>query len=101
LFSCTEKQEMDKNNILHEQQFINAMANIELAQAYLKLKTAEKDTLLKNYNVFNPIFDSLNITKAQYNTTLNYYLNQPKKMEYITNKVINLLSEKQAKLLKK
>jgi hypothetical protein len=94
--SCNNEQEINQN-VLSQDQMVEVITEIELTQAFVKLKSASRDTLFDQKQVFNNKLKELNISQEQFNNSLNYYCKQPKVLEGIYVKVINNLSEKQEK----
>lgn len=98
-FSC-QQDNKTPSTIIAENEMVEIIAQLEIAQAHLKIKSASLDNayIKSNYQQanFEPIFKKYSITEKEFNNSLKYYAAQPKKMEAIYTKVIVILSEKQA-----
>lgn len=93
--SCNNKEELPKD-ILPQEDLINVIAEVEMAQALIKLKFNTTDTIINQKAIFEDVFIEMNTTEEQFNKSLNYYSQQPKILLEIYEKVIIKLSKQQA-----
>ncbi len=79
---------------------VEIITQLEITQAYFKIKSSAEDSLLfaNNYQeqIFDTIFKQHHISYEVFNGSLMYYSSEPKKMEEIYSKVLVSLSEQQA-----
>lgn len=99
VYSCKQKTQISLN-ILDEDKMVEIITQLEITQAYFKIKSSAEDSLFfaNNYQeqVFDTIFKQHNLSYETFNNSLNYYTTKPKKIEEIYSKVIVSLSEQQA-----
>lgn len=95
LSSCSNKEELPKD-VLPQEDLVNIIVEVEMAQALLKLKFNTTDTIINQKEIFDDVFNKMNTTKEQFNASLNYYCQTPKELEVVYERVIVKLSEKQA-----
>lgn len=82
--------------MLNKEQMVEIIVAVEINQAIYKLKFAQNDSI--DYNqLITHMFEQLNTTQEQLNTSLAYYAEHPKTMEGIYNQAIIQLTQKQAK----
>lgn len=98
-YSCKQKTQIPPN-ILDEDKMVELITQLEITQAYFKIKSIGEDSLLfaNNYQeqLFDTIFSQHNISYEEFNSSLMYYSSEPKKIEEIYSKVLISLSEQQA-----
>lgn len=94
--ACTQQQERPKD-VLDKEQMIDVIADIELAQALIKLRFANPDTVVNRQELYEQVYENYNITEDQFNASLTHYCRQPNVLEGIYVEVINRLSEEQVK----
>lgn len=100
LFSCKppkEEQEEIPSNIISEEQFISVLTDAYLGEGAsgINIKNVSGEKYDSTY-VFNPLLDH-HITKNQFDSAITYYSNHPKKLKLIYDKVLERLSQIQAK----
>lgn len=94
--SCGSKKQDVPNNIIAEDKIVDVIAEIELTQALIKLKFSNTDSLINQTKLFNEVYAKHNTSQEQFNNSLAFYAQEPKKMDTLYAKVITKLSEKQA-----
>lgn len=95
-YACSSiEEEQTPESIIPEEQMVSLITEIELTQAFIKLRTTESDSLNQAV-LFQTVFDQLNVTQEEFNESLDFYSEHPQQLEDIYNKVIVSLSEKQA-----
>ncbi|PJC61994.1 MAG: hypothetical protein CO022_06900 [Flavobacteriales bacterium CG_4_9_14_0_2_um_filter_32_27] len=99
VYSCKQKTQIP-SNLLDEDKMVEIITQIEITQAYFKIKSIAEDSLLftNNYQeqIFDTIFSQYNISYDVFNSSLMHYSSEPNKMEEIYSKVLVSLSEQQA-----
>ncbi len=96
--SCGSKKQNVPNDIIAEDKIVDVIVEIELTQAIIKLKFLNKDSLVNQTQLFNEVYAKHNISQEQFNNSLAFYAQEPKKMDTLYAKVITKLSEKQAEI---
>lgn len=99
-FSCKQENNIP-NEVIPEEKMVEVITQLEITQAYLKIKSAALDSNILNLNqhqteILNTVLTQHSITQEEFNTSINYYATHPKRMEKIYSKAIEKLSEKQA-----
>lgn len=100
VFSCKPVNEEDQpvpKNLLSEEQLIQVLTDFYLAESAsginVKAVTGEK---FDSAYIFNPLKDN-QISKGKFDSTMDFYVNHPKKLKIIYEKVLDKLSVIQAK----
>ena len=99
LASCKPPQEEDEivpANILGEDKFVKVLADAYLCEGAsgINIKNVTGNKFDSTY-AFNPLKDN-GIEKSQFDSTIAYYSNHPKKMKIVYEKVLDKLSQIQA-----
>jgi len=97
--SCKPPQEEDESipsNILAEDKFVEVLTDSYLCEGAsgINIKNVTGNKFDSAY-AFNPLKDN-GIAKAQFDSTIAYYSNHPKKFKIIYEKVLDKLSQIQA-----
>ena len=95
--SCGGTQKEASSDIIAKDKMIEVITEIELAQALIKVKFANQDTVNQN-QLFDEVYKDFNISEEEFNNSLIYYCKEPKLLEEIYVKVISNISERQAEL---
>ncbi len=98
--SCKPKQEEEESiptNIISEENFISILTDAYLGEgaAGINVKNVSGNKYDSTY-LFNPLADH-HVTKAQFDSSITYYASHPKKLKLMYNKVLDKLSQIQAK----
>ena len=101
-FSCgpAEKETTIPSNVLPKEKMAAVFTDIHLAEAEANLH-AQPDSVLKNPASFDKIFEKNKISKAQYDTSLSFYIDHPELLDKVYEDVLNELSKKQGEVSKK
>lgn len=99
LISCEPPREEDEtipSNILGEDKFVEVLTDAYLCEGAsgINIKNVTGSKFDSAY-AFNPLKDN-GIAKAQFDSTIAYYSNHPKKMKVVYEKVLDKLSQIQA-----
>lgn len=99
LLSCSEKQNRDEN-IISKDQFINILEKIHLAESEFKLTSINNMERYKNKlsSDYHQIFSEYNVSKTDFENTLQYYSERPELLENIYEEILLNLQEKRAQL---
>lgn len=99
VYSCRHENNIP-STIIDENEMVKIITDLEITQAYLKIKSSTLDSSYAKFshknNQFSSIFKAHSINEHIFNSSIKYYSVHPKKMETIYTKVIIALSEKQA-----
>lgn len=96
VISCSTKQEIPSTDVIPQNQMVEILKEIELAQAAIKIGVANKDSTIYENSFFQSIFLKYNTTQEQFNSSLKFYGTHPEILEELYDKVITELSEEQA-----
>ena len=90
LFSCSEKTEQN-HNIIQKDQFANILEKFYLAQSDFKLNRV-------NNSDYQEILSDYNVSKTNFENTLQYYSERPGLFEKIHEEILINLEEKRNQL---
>lgn len=98
LLACKEEKERP-DVVLPEDKMVEVMTEFQIAEAIVRLGYHRTpDSLIYNDSIYEAVFDKLEITKSQFDTSYNYYSMNPKEFEEIYKQVITNLSTRAAEL---
>lgn len=94
---CWNKEKKAPEGILSKEQMIPVLVDIQLAEAALVIKNFHGDSA-KQYaaDYYNFIYIRHQVTKEEFEKSLNYYIEHPKQLDQIYSEVIAELSKKEA-----
>lgn len=91
LVSCSEKDEPE--NILSEDQMVNILVDIHLAEGFVQSLSIPYDSSKVLYPILEKqIFEKHGIPDSVYIESLEYYLRDVSKMEYLYERTIDSLT---------
>ena len=90
LFSCSKKEEQN-HNIIPRDQFANILEKFYLAQSDFKLNRV-------NNSDYQEILSDYNVSKTNFENTLQYYSERPGLFEKIHEEILINLEEKRNQL---
>ncbi len=94
LFACKEKHPKTPGYLLNEETMVAVMVDMHLVETAQNLKILGVDTMQTRYQqYFNAIFESHEITKTEFDSSLFYYTTQTEQMNVIYDKVLEELYE--------
>jgi len=100
LTSCsppTEEDEEVPSTILSEEQLINVLTDSYLGEGASGINVKNVNgTKFDSTYLFNPLKDN-GVDKVTFDSTINYYTQHPKKLKVVYEKVLDRLSQIQAK----
>ena len=99
-YSCSTNNELP-SGILNQEQMVNLLVDVEIAQAKMKFEVASEGKKPNYVEAYNNLYKKHNLTKDQFLNNINYYCSDPMEMRKVYDKVIIRLSEQQAALIKK
>jgi len=95
LLSCGNQQKETPQDILSENIFINLLKDIHLAEAKFELHKTKGMENAKNELAYNysSIYKKYEITLDDFDKTLDYYAQNPEKLEKIYTRVLEQLTK--------
>ncbi len=100
--ACTrnsKKQSEENRNIISQEQFVNVMVDVRLAESIIRLERVKgRDTKVVTKQLYSSIFKKYHINAKRFNASVKYYASQPKLMYDIDEKVVERLSDKEAEV---
>ncbi len=100
--ACTrnnKKQNEENRNIISQEQFVNVMVDVRLAESIIRLQRVKgRDTKVVTKQLYSSIFKKYHINFKRFNASVKYYASQPKLMYDIDEKVVERLSDKEAEV---
>lgn len=93
--SCNPNEKGFPNGVIEEEQMVEILTEVELTQAFVKLKMAEMDSINQEA-LYQNIFERYNVSQEKFNQSLKHYVTYPEILEDIYSRVIVRLSERQA-----
>ena len=95
LLSCANNNEITPTEILSESEFGAILKDIHLEDALIELNQKNQINSLKNnpYNMHLEIYSRHNISEEKFKLSLDYYCDNPEKLEKIYTKILNELSK--------
>jgi len=95
LLSCGNQQKETPQDILSENSFINLLKDIHLAEAKFELHKTKGMENAKNELAYNysSIYKKYEITLDDFDKTLDYYAQNPEKLEKIYTSVLEQLTK--------
>lgn len=99
LFSCSEKQNIDEN-IISKEQFTNILKEIHLAESEFQLNRINNTERYENKlaSDYQEIFSEYNVSKIDFENTLQYYSERPELLENMYEEILFNLKEKRTQL---
>jgi len=100
LFSCSNSEEKIPENILSKTAFATILKEIHLKEASFELnKTKNMETAkIELVNAYFNIYKKNKISEEDFKETLNYYSENPKKLEQIYTNILEQLTKERSKL---
>ncbi len=101
LFSCGEekKEVAIPADVLPKEKMAMVITDVHLAEASADLKTLPDSSSTEKIG-FQKIYEKNQISKAQYDTSLSFYVNHPELLNEVYEMVLNELSKRQGEASK-
>ncbi len=99
LFSMAacQQEEQQPDYLWSEEKFVEVLTDVQMAEAIVRLGYNRlPDSLYLNDSIYSSAFDLNEVTKAEFDSNLNYYLDQPEQLEKMYDQVIVNLSTRLA-----
>ena len=99
--ACGKGEEKVPDNVLSHNQMVQILPDVQLAEAAIANKNLYGDSAKKYAtDCYDFVFHQHQITRKQFERSLNYYLLHPKDLDLIYTDVISELSQKEAEAAK-
>ena len=100
LFSCSNSEEKIPENILSKTAFATILKEIHLEEASFELnKTKNMETAkIELVNAYFNIYNKNQISEKDFKETLDYYSENPEKLEQIYTNILEQLTKERSKL---
>ncbi|MCX6182324.1 MAG: DUF4296 domain-containing protein [Bacteroidetes bacterium] len=103
LFSCApndaSSEELMPEGLIDTNTFVAIIADMHIVDAGSKFQMFPDNRKNSNkYSQYIGVLKNYDIPKSQWDSTMNYYSARPVKFDHLYTKVLEILSEKQAKL---
>lgn len=94
IISCHEPKQKTPDYLIDETKMVDMMVDMHLVETAQNLKLLGTDTTNRKYQqYFNSVFESHQVSKADYDSSLYYYSAQTEQMNAIYDKVLERLYE--------
>lgn len=95
LFSCAKEEKPDY--LWDEEIFVEVLVEVQLAEAMIRLSYNRiGDTIFNPDSIYASVFQKMEVSRVDYDSNYNYYMERPKKFEKLFEQVIVRLSEEAA-----
>ncbi len=99
LFTSCLNEEKKPEIVLSESQMVEVMTEFQIAEAIVRLGYHRTtDSLIYNDSIYSALFNKLEITQQQFDTSFSYYSAHPKDFEKIYEQVLTNLSTRAAEI---
>ena len=99
--ACNSTKIKEPNDLIERAEFVQVLADIHLADAVVEQRSnIEKPDTALTAQVYEQVFLSRHISRAQFKDSYRYYEAQPALLNKMYEEVITELSKRQAKLSK-
>ena len=103
LFSCAPDSasgdEVMPEGLIDTNTFVSIIADMHIVDAGSKFQMfPDNRKNIQKYSQYLGVLRNYDVPKAQWDSTMNYYSARPEKFDHIYTKVLEELSEKQAKI---
>lgn len=97
--ACNEPPPEQPDYLLSEEQMVSLMVDMHLVETAQNLKLMGVDTTNRRYQqYFNAIFDSHEISKAEFDSSLHYYSTRTDRMNDIYDMILEQLYEMESEV---
>jgi uncharacterized membrane protein len=98
--SCNNDVDIVPVGVMSKEKMVEVMAEIELTQALIKLKSSTKDTVNEG-QLYNEVYTTYSISEEEFNNSLEHYCKDPGLLMDMYGKVIENLTKKQSEQQRK
>lgn len=92
--ACNEPKQEQPNYLLTEEKMVKLMVDMHIVETAQNLKLMGVDSTNRRYQqYFNSIFESHNVSKTAFDSSLHFYSTKTDKMNQIYDKVLEELHE--------
>ncbi len=96
MLSCKEKKDMTiPENIIAKDKMTAVLLDVHILEASMGLNMIRtNDTIKSDTNLFYTVFENHQITKKQYDESMDFYMKNPKLLDEVYDSVLVKLEEK-------
>ena len=100
LLACAEEKENIPQDILSEKEFVVVLKDVHLAEANFELQKNKGLENAKNElsNLYTSIYKKHNVSEEKFKETLNFYAQNPEKLERIYTNILEKLTKDRSAL---
>lgn len=99
VFVACEEEEKIPDYIISEEKFVEVLTDIQKAESIVRLGyNRSADSSYVNDSVYAAVFREQGVSRADFDSTMNYYLNNLEQMESIYDQVLENISKESAEL---
>jgi hypothetical protein len=96
-FACSNPQAPEgETDILDKDKMAEMLTDLQLVESVIRISAAEQETNVDSIDYNTAVFERHNISREQFERSMEYYTQHPDQLEEIYDQVIVKLSEKQA-----
>lgn len=96
VWSCRKPEEKVPGNLLSPDSMVSILVDIHLAEAAANVTRINDVQSFKARELYPAIFKTHQTDSATFHSSFNYYLQRPKKLEAIYEKVLSELSRRES-----
>lgn len=98
-FGACEEEEKTPDYIISEEKFVEVLTDIQKAESIVRLGyTRSADSSYVNDSVYAAVFRKQGVSRADFDSSMNHYLNNLDQMEGIYDQVLENISKESAEL---
>src|SRR5262245_11637473 len=94
--SCKRREEKVPGNLISPDSMVSILVNIHLAEAAANITRINDVQSFKARELYPAIFKTHRTDSITFHSSFDYYLQRPKKLETIYDKVLNELSRRES-----
>lgn len=98
-FLACEQEIKTPEYLLEEAKFVEVLTQLQKAESIVRLGyNRHPDSIYLNDSVYSALFRASEVKRADFDSSMNYYLDHPEQMEGIYDQVLENLSKESAEL---
>jgi hypothetical protein len=95
------KNETLENAAYDPEKLANLLADIQLVESVKRITANEKDDYIDSVDYYSSVFKKHHVTKEEFEAGMEYFSHRPDELEKVYERVIEVLSEREAGYLGK
>ena len=97
LMTSCESEEQIPDYVMSEERFAEVLTEVQIAETIVRLGYhRNSDSLYLNDSIYGSALKKMEVSKADFDSNMTYYLNNPEKFERVYDLVLNTLSTRSA-----